>query len=265
MDKPNPSAVGLAVAEIQVLTLGHLGLLDWMARTCGTRILALGSSDKAGMPGHPFTFLQRKAMVEAAYGKGTFAFVSVRDIRATHRGEWCGYVLSRIRGMGLAEPTDYFAGSAHDARWYAPPFPPATDGAGRPDGTGLVWEESGRRMRILDRAATPFPPAREVRDLVEMRDPEWRRHVPERVRELVEWEYPPSLRLPLAGPRPPPGSVPVGTLHMAEVGAPLLELMDDGRWRPAGDGEDEKSRDARDRASRRRDARRGRGGAEEVR
>ena len=256
----DPVRVGLAVAEFQVLTLGHAGLLDWLVASCPRRILALGSSDKAGVPGHPFTFLQRKALVEAAYGKGTFAFVSLRDIRATHRGEWCDYVLDRIRGMGLPEPTDYFAGSALDARWYETRFPAAGKVPGLADGPGRAWTDpaTGRTTRILDRTATPFPAAREVRDLIEMRDPEWRDYVPEATRELVEREYPPGLRLPLSGPLPRPGLHPVGTLHKETPDAPLLELMDDGKWRPVGDGDDEKARDARERRDRRRDARRGR-------
>lgn len=137
-----------------------------------------------------------------------------------------------------------------------------------------------RRLHIVDRQVLGLPSGREIRLLIETHDEEWKRYVPERLHDYVEQNYPPHLRQPLTNPemswRPRPGEAatsfgkpekfvegvlagkvivsvagkhPVGTrVNLASIRSlipkpkktVLLELKDDGFWRPVNE-RDEKA------------------------
>lgn len=274
--------VGLAVMDIQTLHRGHNNLLNEMRMCCDKAVIGLGSVRRFGTPGHPFTFEQRAEMVRAIHG-GFFDFVALDDIDASHDiRAWYDYVGTKIAKAGLPEPTDYFGGSQIDGKWYfhafASPDCPAQPQAGAK--AVYVNPETGKRLHLVDRTALGLPSGREVRLLIETRDEEWKRYVPERLHAFVEWEYPPHLRQPLPDPdvlwKPASGHAatefgtyeklvdgirtakaeltvkgnhPVGTRVSTAClwpgrlgpGEPLLlELKDDGRWRPL-DTRDEKA------------------------
>lgn len=246
--------VGLAVMEIQVLHYGHIALLSWLRAACGRRILALGSCDAGGEPGHPFTFAQRKAMVEAVFGPDAFTFVALNDIDSADPEDWLDYVDARLKANSLPRPTDYFAGSRHDARWYEGAFA-RIDGPGEAVGPGRAWYDkaSGRAVHILDREAGDLPSARNIRDLIAARDPEWQRFVPPILWAYVERNYPPVHRAPLRGAAPPEAALhPVGTRFRADgAESEVLALRDDGKWRPLRTRPDEKNEHAARRAAER--------------
>jgi hypothetical protein len=248
--------VGLAVMDGQLLHAGHVAMLAYMERRLaeGVRIVALGSVGQHGKPGHPFTFEQRMAMIRAVFGQDTFKFVPLQDIDATSdNDDWLDYVVARVQSNRLPSPTDYFSGSQIDAGWYANGFS-SIDGTSELleiESTGAVVHTdkgTGRAIHIVDRHASEIPSGREVRTLVERRSPEWRKWVSPVLHDYVEWNYPPHLRLPLRGGLPPEGACPVGTRYVAGSGSrtpdtPVLELKDDGKWRPVA-GPDEKTRHA---------------------
>lgn len=245
----------LAVVETQTLHDGHVWLLSAMLGGCDTIIVAPGSCDKHGIYGHPWTFEQRREMIRGVFGD-RFHFVPLHDIDASvDHGAWMNYVLKRIREEGLPEPTDYFTGSAVDARWYEGHFP-APHGKGEHSGIVTTYrgqgEKAGRSLHIVDRDAMATPSGREVRFLIERRDPAWRQHVPERLWNYIEWNYPPHLRQAIKAPGLPADNLyPVGTrlilTDQAEAqrkGVPqdtLLVLRHDGVWRPHRDELDEKA------------------------
>jgi nicotinamide mononucleotide adenylyltransferase len=205
--------VGLLVMEGQLLTKGHMRLLTAMAGDCDIGIVGLGSCNKSKIPGHPFDFVQRKTMIEAVYGN-IFRFIQLNDIDAVETSTWVDYVLSRTKS-GLPEPTDCYVGSEIEARWYRDHF-----------------QVEGRRLHIVDRTKSDIPSARDLRTLVEVRDPSWQEHVPARIWNFVERNYPPSLRIAVeAGTAPAAEDYPVGT-RLKLKGSELLELKDDGAWRP---------------------------------
>jgi hypothetical protein len=245
--------VGLAVMDVQTLHIGHVRLLTHLLSTTPVRIVGLGSTKKFGTEGHPFTFEQRQAMIETIYGKDTFRFVPLDDIDASIDNDaWCNYVLRKIAGIGLPAPTDYFSGSRIDAKWYEYRFASLAT-TSYETRFSEVYEDlaSGRRIHIVDRHKTGFISGREIRFLIEKRDAEWKRHVPELLHGFVEWNYPPQLRQAVrADSMPDPALWPVGTRFLAKGAKSLadtFELKDDGRWRRLGGARDEKAEHARNR------------------
>src|SRR5215475_4543164 len=120
---------GLIVADFQTLHWGHVRLLTQMLGSVDLGIVALGSTQLHGVGGHPFSFDQKKEMVQALFGD-TFRFLPLQDIDASlETGDWLNYVMSRIRSAGLPEPTDYFTGSEIDARYYTAHFADLRDPA----------------------------------------------------------------------------------------------------------------------------------------
>lgn len=248
--------VGLIVAEMQGVHHGHRGLVSTMLGECDVSIVAFGSCEKHGILGHPFTFEQRKAMLEGVFGP-QLKFVQLQDIDASIDNEaWMRYVLDRITKSGLPAPTDYFSGSAIDAKWYEDHFA-SVSGPGQR--TGLVTtyarkidDQPERRLHIIDRSQLGLPSGRDIRFLIERRDNEWKRFVPARLWRYIERNYPPNLRQALLctmASLPAADSYPVGTRALASPTIvldggktrSLLELKDDGEWRPVKDGPDEKT------------------------
>lgn len=237
--------IGLVVAELQTLHWGHVRLLSQMLGTCDKGIIAIGSTQAHGVPGHPFTFDQRKEMVQAIF-RDAFSFLPLQDIDASlETGDWIAYVLGRIRALGLPEPTDYFTGSAIDARHYTAHFA-ALDDPRLPAGLARTYESrtTGRRLHIVDRSDRPELAGREIRFLIESRDPEWHHYVPPKLWRYVEAHYPPHLRTAIRVEAEPPADVPVGTRCIVEATGAVLVLRDDGKWRPLKAGLDEKAADA---------------------
>ena len=239
--------VGIAPVDIQTLHEGHVVLLSHMAMACEVGIVAIGSVGKHGVDGHPFTFEQRKEMVQAVFGD-RFKFLPLNDIDASaDNGEWIAYVLKKAAGQGLPEPTDCFVGSQIDGkRWYAPHFADMSiDGTLR--GLSMVYEtrDHRRRLHVIERERLEMPSGREVRALIEARDADWKDHVPPILHKYVEWEYPPHLRVAVRGEEEPdPANYPVGTRFRSSFDGPLLELKDDDHWRPVS-SHDEKAEYAR--------------------
>jgi len=261
---------GLLIAEIQTFTLGHLRLFDYARAATPKLIVGLGSVEKAGKEGHPFTFNQRKEMIETVFGKGAFRFVPLHDINATlDNDDWIEYVLDRTAAVGMPRPTDYFSGSRIDAKWYESRFASlgqVDDGLIERTDIATIYRDipTDRCIHIVDRELSDIPSGREIRFLIEHRDEEWRRYVPEVLHSYVEAHYPPYLRQAIVGESlPSEGACPVGTrfrLRGAQtsgredlwptsvpmVDGALLQLFDDGKWRGIETG-DEKAEYSRGR------------------
>lgn len=268
--------VGLAVADMQTFHRGHNAMLNEMRMTCDRAIIGLGSVDQFGAHGHPFTYDQRREMISKIHGD-FFEFIPLHDIDGSfHITEWYDYVKSKIEAARLPEPTDYFTGSEIDAKYYFHEFA-TLDRPSEVRGVTTVYigentDYSGtvKRLHVVDRDAIKMPSGRDIRLLIEMRDDRWRNHVPERLHDYIEFNYPPHLRQPIvydgnfciAGALlngllekvlSELGSFPVGTRvsgissqmnvdELKERNIPfdvvgrnkvlVLELKDDGKWRP---------------------------------
>lgn len=237
------SRVGLVVAEMQVLHLGHTHLLRTARTLCSEVIVGLGSAQLHGVPGHPFTFEQRKEMIERVFGPKTFKFLALQDIDASlDTNDWVDYVLNRISRHWMKTPTDYFCGSEMDARPYCGRFAPNAVLELKGDG-GTIYAagDGSRRLHIVARSPRADFRGRDVRWLIENRDPIWRRSVPKKLWEWIEENYPPHLRVAIRA-ETLPRNVPVGTRCVLESAPDVVQVLRaDGKWRPFVPREDEKA------------------------
>lgn len=238
----NQNRIGLAVMDAQTLHIGHVMMLMHLMAATSRSIVGIGSVRKFGTEGHPFTFEQRKQMITTVFGEDRFSFIQLDDIDATlDNDEWCEYVLKKVAAIGMPTPTDYFSGSRIDAKWYENHFAPMDDTnplvTVHHAALKTVFENSstGRRIHIVNREQFGLPSGREVRFLIEKRDPEWLGYVPQRLHDFIEMNYPPHLRQVIRGTKfPDPQLWPVGTrfkLDLPDGGDDIFELKDDGNWR----------------------------------
>lgn len=241
---------GLIVADFQTLHWGHARLLTQMLGSVDLGIVAIGSTQLHGIGGHPFSFDQKKEMVQALFGDA-FRFLPLQDIDASlETGDWLAYVLGRIRSAGLPEPTDFFTGSEIDARYYTAHFAALNDPA-TASGIAMTYRHAatGRQLHILDRQASAMKSGREIRFLIENRDSHWQQYVPPLLWRYIEQHYPPHLRTAIRVDTTPPENVPVGTRCILNTTGEVLALRDDGKWRPLKNKADEKLADFQQRRS----------------
>ena len=240
-------SVGLMLTRGQGIHLGHTALQAQMLVDNGRNIVAFGSSQKSGEFGNPFTTDQKRRALQGLWN-GAFKIIELQDIGASDRAsDWADYVFDRIARNQLPEPTDLYAGSVTEARWYRQHFADLDGPPSFTRGAFQVWEnaDTGRRIHILDRDQGLRLSASQVRTLIEQRDPSWRDFVPAKLWDFYEWEYPPELRAAVEMPAgswslPEEGHYPVGTKLLGQDGE-ILILRDDGKWRPRTAAESGKS------------------------
>ncbi|MDR2639619.1 MAG: hypothetical protein LBC09_07280 [Helicobacteraceae bacterium] len=115
--------VALAVMRLQPLHNGHKLLIDAMLSESATALIAIGSADKRDER-NPFSFDDRKAMIEALYkGETRLKVFGARDIGAASKRQWADFVLGEIKRLGLPAPTCYYAGDPKDGEWFAEVLP----------------------------------------------------------------------------------------------------------------------------------------------
>ena len=232
----NPLAVsnrvGIMVAKIQPLHKGHTLLLKHMIEDCDTAILAIGSTQKGGEVGHPFTYEQRVEMIKVVFGPLVRCIPLVDIDSLDDNDDWIDYVLDKVVKSNLPVPTDLYSGDSDDARWYFNQFAGPQDSV-RTSGLVTVHdgaERTGRRLHILDRVQLPIN-ATGVRTSIERRDEDWKEKVPAKLIPYYEQNYPPHLRTAIRTDAFPE-NVPVGTAVILNSDGTRYLLKDDGKWRP---------------------------------
>lgn len=239
---------GLMITRGQVEHLGHGALKAQMMLDNSRNVIGFGSSQKSGEFGNPLTQDQKKRAQQGAWGD-VFSMVFLQDIGATDRSsDWADYVFDRIASHQLPEPTDLYAGSLHEARWYEEHFAPLKGAPAYRRGLFDVWENihNGKRIHILDRKMHISISSSEVRTLIERRDPDWRDMVPAKLWDFYEWEYPPHLRdaielFDAEETWPDTDVYPIGTKGIPTGEETVYILRADGKWRPRTDADNAKS------------------------
>jgi hypothetical protein len=245
--------IGLMITRGQIETLGHGGLKAQMMLDNSRNILCFGSCEKHSQAGNPLTVDQKKIAHQGLWGDA-FKLCMLQDIGATDRStDWADYVFGRIAANNMPEPTDLYAGSRHEARWYEAHFASLKGEPAYRRGQFDVWEDpnTGRRIHILDRQSDGISSS-EVRTLIEQRDDSWKTMVAARLWDFYEWEYPPHLRVAISvepteerDPNtdfPTANEVPVGTKCIySDQPEKVHILRDDGKWRPRTAAENGKS------------------------
>lgn len=232
--------VGLMITRGQVEQLGHTALKAQMLVDNGANIIGFGSSQKSGAYDNPLTSDQKRRAQIGAWGNA-FKMVFLQDIGTTDRStDWGDYVFDRIATNQMPEPTDLYAGSRHEARWYEHHFASLKGEPAYTRGMFQVWEdpETGKRIHILDRNLHVPISSSEVRSMIERRDPNWRNFVPAKLWDFYEWEYPPELRAAIEvdafdkTTQPRAEDFPVGTkMVFSNRPGEIFTLRDDGKWR----------------------------------
>ena len=195
--------VGLAVCRIQPMHEGHRLIFDRMIGACETAILAIGSTNRKRELSNPWTFEERKEMVQNVYGD-RIKIVPLQDL-GTEQGtnDWVNYVLDKVHKLNLPEPTDYFTGSRADAVWYRNFF---FDGTASEiaDIAKKGWAEaeqyrtqdgSWKLLHSLERANNSIPAATDLRVFLQTRTDGWKKWVPAVNHKLVEETFPEELKV----------------------------------------------------------------------
>lgn len=232
--------VGLLITRGQVEHLGHAALKAQMLVDNGRNIIGFGSCQKSGVYDNPLSADQKRRAQIGAWGDA-FKMVFLQDIGATDKStDWGDYVFDRIASNQLPEPTDLYAGSKHEARWYEHHFSSLKGEPSYKRGMFDVWEnpQNGKRIHILDRNQFVPISSSEVRSMIERRDDAWKNFVPAKLWNFYEWEYPPHLRAALeieddiGSDLPSAEDYPVGTKAYFNDNPDIMwVLRDDGRWR----------------------------------
>lgn len=237
--EPDPRTVndrhGLMITRGQIEHLGHTALKAQMLVDNSRNTIGFGSNDKFGTFGNPLTSDQKRRAQVSCWGT-SFKMLFLEDIGASVRtSDWCDYIFDTMARQEMPEPTDLYAGSRHEARWYESHFASLQGEPTSRRGLFHVWEnpKTGKRIHILDRnTAYPFSSSA-VRTMIEQRDPSWRQFVPGKLWEFYEWEYPPHLRVALQGEAfPSPEDHPIGTLFVENSDPDTVwQLRADRKWR----------------------------------
>lgn len=243
---PDDDRVGLMITR-GFEHLGHSAVKTRMLADNARNIIAFGSCNKSGVLGNPFTADQKRRAQLTVWGR-VFKMVFLQDIGAVDRPtDWVDYVMDRIHTNKLPEPTDLYAGSLHEARWYSDFFAPLNcEPSYRIDGWAIYEnDDKTRRIHILDREVNIKLSASQVRFLIEQRDPAWHNMVPAQMIDFYEREYPPHLRVGINLPNDRsewPTDLPVGTKGVTQwdqVDADQVYIFrDDGKWRVRTEAEE---------------------------
>lgn len=192
--------VGLAIMRTQPVHEGHTRIAARMINSHDVVIIGCGSANKPVSIQNPFPIEVRMEMWDRLYGSRV-RLVPLADLGATNTtNEWCDYVLKKIQGMGLPDPTDYYTGSPADAVWYKGRFFNKECGSPADDNTEEFvarYMPNGvfRQLHLEERTHNYIPSATELRQFMVTRDDGWKRWVPAVLHELVEANFPEEFKV----------------------------------------------------------------------
>ncbi len=159
---------GFLVLRAQPFHIGHQSLIDKMLAECTHVTVVLGSIQEQGSHRNPFSFDERKQMIQNVYPN--INIMGIADIN--NATTWGKYVVDCITKNypDQPKPDTYYAGSDYDAQWF---------------------ETVVEHICILDRRRPDFPyvTASMVRDMLYYKDSRWKNFIPSINHALVEKLY----------------------------------------------------------------------------
>lgn len=187
---------GFAAVRIQPLHEGHTRIINKMIADCETVIIGVGSTNRSRERTNPWTFEERKQMLINVYGN-RLKIVPLQDIgTAQGSNDWVDYTLSKIKKLGLPEPTSYWTGSMQDGMWYKDRFYNSVFDS-KPKDSQYTSDSYLRRLHIIDRENNHTPAATEIRGFLELRTDLWSRYTPGVNYDLIKDTYPDEFRVRL--------------------------------------------------------------------
>lgn len=113
--------LGFTVGRFQLVHKGHEQLIDFGLKMCEKFVVLLGSSNVSRTKDNPFTFEERKEMLETIYGDKIIVLPIV-DIGIGYVPEWGRYLINTIK-FNLGEEPDFaIVGSELDRENWLPQY-----------------------------------------------------------------------------------------------------------------------------------------------
>lgn len=161
---------GLAVMRAQPPHIGHEKLIRRMLSECDKITIILGSVQEQGTERNPYSYTQRKAMLQKIFSKEENARLKILGIfDINNPTEWSSFVLDFIKESmpDVIRPDVYYAGSAYDAQWFHKDF------------ANIVIEN---RVDY----SFPYVSGSMVRDMIKIGDKRWHNFVPQAIHGMIE-------------------------------------------------------------------------------
>ena len=180
--KNKDEIVGMILLRGQGLHYGHTSLFFKAMMECDKVIVMYGSSNKPLSFTDPFNVGQRMKMSKMTFGNDQkkIKYISLADINAVTKEEWCDYVFDTIEKTGMPQPDKYYAGDLANSTWFK----------------NVKNKHTGKAMEIVivDRLKTNIMSGTDIRNhIVEGLD-EWKSHVPPVIHEFIETNFPLILK-----------------------------------------------------------------------
>lgn len=162
---------GLVVMRAQPPHIGHQKIINRMLQECEQIIVILGSVQEQGTDRNPFSYIQRKKMLQDLYTTDCQAsrmkIIGLFDIN--NPTEWSNFVLDFLKESMPTWPVPevYYAGSEYDAQWFRTAF---------------------KAIEIENRVDYDFPyvSGSMVRDMLKIGDNRWRNYIPQEIHHYIE-------------------------------------------------------------------------------
>lgn len=156
---------GLAVMRCQPLHFGHVLLIEEMLEKCNKITILLGSIQEINTNRNPFSFVQRKQMIEEVF-KNDLNRITINGIKDIFDfGRWADHVLGHLK----EEVDCYFCGSTYDCHWL---------------------NDKIKNVFILDRNKTiPFVSGTMLREMLQYNDERWKEYIPEEIHTFILKKY----------------------------------------------------------------------------
>lgn len=162
---------GLAIMRAQPPHIGHIKLIRRMLRECEKAIIVLGSVQEQGTDRNPYSYIQRKEMLQKVFAATADAprlkILGMFDIN--NPTQWGAFVMDFLKEAcpGETLPDVYYAGSEYDAQWFRDIFD---------------------KIQIENRIDYDFPyvSGSMVRDMIKIGDKRWHDFVPKEIHAMIE-------------------------------------------------------------------------------
>lgn len=162
---------GLAIMRAQPPHIGHIKLIKRMLSECEKAVIILGSVQEQGTDRNPYTYIQRKEMLQKIFANSPDAkrlkILGMFDIN--NPTQWGAFVMDFLKEACPNEPLPevYYAGSEYDAQWFRDIF---------------------TNIQIENRVDYNFPyvSGSMVRDMIKIGDNRWHDFVPKAIHQTIE-------------------------------------------------------------------------------
>ena len=113
-----PYKFGLILGRFQTFHKGHKQIIDTACRLCDKAAVFIGSAQESGTEKNPFTYEQRKAMIEKTCRRGV-AVYPIDDIGVGNNSKWGEYVVKCVKER-CGELPDLFVTGKEERRidWF---------------------------------------------------------------------------------------------------------------------------------------------------